>query len=436
MSPHPRLLWCVGLVCALMAVSILAPSLRPVGLLLNLLLLVAVAADLVVTPSPNSIAVRRETSPVLSVNAPNPVTLVLENRSQRPLTVDLDDDPPRPSDTTSLPQTLELRPWAEIEVVYSLTPKKRGKNQFRWVHLRYPTLYRLFYRSERRPLVQEVRIYPDIRTVARFDLLARKNRLAEMGLKMWRLKGQGGEFERLREYRLEDEVRQVDWKASAKHRRLISREFTVERNQNIILLLDCGRSMGNEYEGVTHLDRGLNASIMLGYIALGQGDNVTMLAFSNRIERTVGPVRGKPAVQSLIQSTFDLDPQWEASDYDLVWEELGRKQRKRSLVVLLTHALDEQHLVSIGRYAKIRSSNHLILLVFLKDVGLAELAAKIPRDDVEAFHAAAAAEMIGHHSRRVEELRNAGIFVLETLPQELSSAVINQYLDLKARHLL
>ena len=115
-----------------------------------------------------------------------------------------------------------------------------------------------------------MRIYPDIRTVRRFDLLARRNRLSEMGLKLWRLKGREGEFERLREYRVGDEIRHIDWRATSKHRKLISREFTTERNQNIVILLDCGRSMLNETDGISHLDRGLNASIAEGLAIEGE----------------------------------------------------------------------------------------------------------------------------------------------------------------------
>jgi uncharacterized protein (DUF58 family) len=285
-------------------------------------------------------------------------------------------------------------------------------------------------------LKTEVKIFPDIRAVRRFDLLARKNRLSEMGLKIWRLRGREGEFERLREYRREDELRHVDWKATAKYQKLISREYTVERNQNIVFLLDCGRSMSNETDGISHLDRGLNAAIILSYIALGQGDNVSLLAFSNRMERAAGPVRGKGAIRTLIRQSFDLEPTMEASDYGLACEDLMRRQKKRALVVLITHAIDQQHLSSIGLYLRTLVSPHLFLVVFLKDVALAELAGRVPGDDVDAFHVAAAAEMMASQARRIAELRDAGILVLETLPGELSSELINQYLDLKARHLL
>ena len=119
-----------------------------------------------------------------------------------------------------------------------------------------------------------------------------------------------------------------------------------------MIVLDCGRSMCNEQGGISHLDRALNAAIVLSYIALRQGDNVGFLAFSNRAERWVRPVRGAGAIQAIIRHTYDIEPRYEASDYSLMVEELRRRFRKRSLVVLLTHALDELHLGAISRHVR------------------------------------------------------------------------------------
>jgi uncharacterized protein (DUF58 family) len=268
------------------------------------------------------------------------------------------------------------------------------------------------------------------------DLLARRNRVAEMGLKLWRLKGREGEFERLREYRRGDEMRHVDWRATAKKQKLISREYTTERNQNVVILLDCGRSMCNETEGISHLDRGLNAAIILSYIALGQGDNVSFVGFSNRIERRAGPLRGKAAVRSLIRHTYDLEPRMESTDYGLACEDVLRRQKKRALVLLMTYALDEQHLDAIGRYLRSLISSHLFLCVLLKDLPLVGLAEREPTTDLEAFHVAAATEMLAAQERRLASLRASGIHATEVVPNELASQMINQYLDIKARHLL
>ncbi len=436
MIPRSTLLACYGVIGVFLVAGIWVPSLTAVAFAANILVAAVALYDLRRTPAPANVDILREVSEVLSVGTKNRVTLRLLNQGTTPLDIEVVDDVPRPSRCEGLPFRVELLPRKEIEATYHIVPQRRGQNRFQAVHFRYRSRWGLWTRSVKRSLESHVRIYPDIRTVRRFDLLARRNRLSEMGLKLWRLKGREGEFERLREYRREDEIRHIDWNATAKHRRLISREFTTERNQNIVILLDCGRSMFNETEGISHLDRGLNASIILSYIALGQGDNLSLLAFSNRIERFVGPVRGKPAIQSLIRQTYDLEPRLEASDYGLAIEDLLRRQRKRALVLMITYALDEQHLASIGRYLRNAVKSHLILCVFLRDLPLLNLAEQVPSTDLEAYQVAAAAEMLASQDRRIAELRSTGIHVTEVTPNELAAVVINQYLDIKARHLL
>jgi uncharacterized protein (DUF58 family) len=434
--PRPPLIAYYALAGGLLVLGIWIPLLTFIALSANFLVTLAAIYDLYRSVPPKLIDTHREVSEVLSMGAANPVLLRFLNRSSTPLRVEATDEPPRPSRVEGLPFETELVPQREVEGIYHLYPGKRGPNRFSFVHFRYESPYRLWMRSVKKPLVDDVRIYPDIRTVRRFDLLARRNRLSEMGLKLWRLKGREGEFERLREYRREDEMRQIDWRATAKHQKLISREFTTERNQNIVILLDCGRSMFNETEGISHLDRALNASIILSYIALGQGDNVSFVAFSNRIERYAGPVRGKAAIQSLIRQTYDLEPRLEASDYGVACEALLRRQKKRALVLLLTYALDEQHLDAIGRYLRNVTSSHLFLCVLVRDLPLVKLAEKVPATDLEAYEVAAATEMLSAQERRLAALRVSGIHATEVMPNELAASIINHYLDVKARHLL
>jgi uncharacterized protein (DUF58 family) len=434
--PTARLLKLYLLGVGLFVLGVWIPAFDPAGLLFNVFATIVAAVDYRRTTPSERIEILREVSDVLSVGTQNLVVLRLLNRASAPIRVEVTDEAPAPGRTDGLPFAAELHPQREVEAHYHLYPGRRGPNRFAFVHFRFPSPFGLWTRVVKRPLRSEVRIYPDIRTVRRFDLLARRNRLAEMGLKLWRLRGREGEFERLREYRREDELRHIDWRATAKNGKLISREFVVERNQNVVVLLDCGRTMVNETDGIAHLDRGLNASIILSYIALGQGDNVSLVAFSNRIERVAGPVRGKRAVQTLIQKTYDLEPRLEASDYALACEDLLKRQKKRALVLLITYALDEQHLETIGRYLGGIVSSHLFLCVLLKDLPLAALSETLPANDVEAYQVAAAVEMLNAQERRLSALRAAGIHATEVVPNELAAAVINQYLDVKARHLL
>jgi uncharacterized protein (DUF58 family) len=294
----------------------------------------------------------------------------------------------------------------------------------------------LWMLHDERELVHPVRVYPDIRAVHGVELLARQNRLSEAGVRLSRLRGRGTDFERLREYRREDEYRSVDWKATARHHAPISREYSVERNQNVLFLLDCGRSMCNELDGVTHFDRALNAVILLSYVALRQGDTVGVLAFSNRVERWVAPVRGASAVQTLIRQTYELEPKYEATDYSLMVEELRRRHRKRSLVVVVTHALDEVHLAAISQHVRQIRRPHLVLAAFLRNVPLEERSNAVPATDLEAFQVAAAAELVSTQTDQIARLTKSGLLVLDVLPESLSPQLINRYLDVKARQLL
>lgn len=436
MTPRPRLLYLVAFGVFPLLIGLWIPGVSQLGIVVNLLIGALAVLDLVLSPAPGSILIERTVSGTLSVGARNPVRLLVQNRNRDSIEIEITDDYPQPAEVVDLPQSATLGPWKENEFLYLLKPHQRGHARFSAVHFRYPSRFGLWWLRGERELVSEVKVYPDIRAVNEYELMAQKNRLSEIGLKMHRLRGQGSEFERLRDYRSEDEIRQIDWKATAKHSRLISREFNVERNQNIVILLDSGRTMRNESDGISHLDRGLNAAIMLSYIALGQGDNVALTAFAAQIERATKPVRGKPGVQTIVRHTFDLEATTDVADYALAVEDMRRRHRKRSLVILITHVVDEQHLTSVGQYFRTLVSPHLVLCVFLKDPAMSRLANRVPTGDIEAFQVAGAAEMLAAHTKQVARLRESGVLVVETLPEHLTADVINQYLEVKARQMM
>jgi len=418
----------------------LAPAtvrgLHSAGVAFNLLIFCLALVDLAVSPSLRRIDVEREMSDVMSVGARNAVRIWLTNRNRQNIKIDFEDEAPQPCATDGLPFVMSLAPLKARYRVYHVEPHHRGTTRFGDIYLRSTSQFGFWTFFDQRPTVRAVKVYPDIQAVHGIELMARRNRLAETGLKLSRLRGRGTEFDRLREYRREDEYRQIDWKATARQEQLVSREYVVERNQNILIVLDCGRSMCNEQGGISHLDRALNAAIVLSYIALRQADNVGFLAFSNRSERWVRPVRGAGAIQTIIRHTYDLAPRYEASDYGLMVEELRRRFRKRSLVVLLTHALDELHLAAISRHVRQLRTPHLVLAAFLRNVPLFERVQSIPKTDVDAFQIAAAAEMVHAQTRQIAELSHSGLLILDALPEQLSADLISRYLDIKARHLL
>ena len=436
MIPSRRLVLTAAILAMPLLLAGLNRSAADAALLLNLVLVAVACVDLLISPSPNDVAIHREISEVLSVGASNPATLTVRNRTGLTLALTLHDDPGPLCEVDRLPQSVTVGPGKEETIHYSVKPSRRGASEMPAVHLRFPTRLGLWTRHQIRPLPTPIRIYPDIRAVYRYELMARQNRLSEIGVRMVRMPGQGREFERLREFRYGDEIRQIDWKATARQRQLISREFNVERNQNIVIMVDCGRFMRNETDGISYLDRALNSAIMLSYIALGQGDNVSLLAFSNKIERFIRPVRGKPGIQSILRSTYDIQASQNVSDYSLALEYLTTVQRKRALIVLITFVTDELQLRVIGESLKLRSLPYLPLCVLLQDVGLRQMADRIPESDLDAYHTAAAAQVLTGQSHEAASLREAGIMLIDTPPDLLTERLINEYLSIKARNLM
>jgi len=436
MTPRRVLLILFALAGIPLVLGIFDPIAGRVGVLLTVLVVLIAFVDVAISVRPSRIDVERQAGDIMSVGTGNPVTVRLRNRSRSTLRIDVHDSPPMPCDTVGLPLRVELRPGREQSALYHVQSQHRGRNRFGRLYLRCRSRLGLWLLHDERDLDQPVRIYPDIKAVHGVELLARKNRLAEAGVRLSRIRGRGTDFDRLREYRREDEYRCIDWKATARHQNLISREYVVERNQNLLFLLDCGRSMCNETDGITHFDRALNAAILLSYVALRQGDTVGILACSNRVEQWVPPVRGATAVKTLIRQTYELEPTYNASDYQLMVEELRRRYRKRSLVVLVTHALDDVHLRGIGQAMHQLRSPHLVLGAFLRNVPLQERLDRIPTTDMEAFQVAAAAEMVATQTRRIARLEKSGLLIVDSLPEDLSARMIGRYLDVKARHLL
>ncbi len=233
MMPRTFLLLLLALASVPLIVGVWEPAVGRMGILLTLLLIAAALADLAISPRPRVVEVDREVAEVLSVGARNPVKLWLRNPGRLRLFLELHDEPPFPADIFDLPTRVELGPKQSRQVTYHVKPHHRGRNQFERVYLRCPSRLRFWQLTDDRELPQAVKIYPDVQAVHAVELLARHNRVAEVGVRLSQLRGRGTEFDRLREYRREDEYRSIDWKATARTRQLISREYVVERNQNV-----------------------------------------------------------------------------------------------------------------------------------------------------------------------------------------------------------
>jgi uncharacterized protein (DUF58 family) len=408
----------------------------PLVLLLDAGIVLAALGDLATLPSPRTVDLKREATRVVSLRKPCRVTLHVSHLGQGTLRVWLRDEVPQEAEAEPEELVLLLAPRSCVSVHYALKARRRGVLRLAAVHLRFRSRLGLWQRYVRLPLAQELHVYPDLKQLEEYDLLARTDRLSLIGVRRTRRIGLENDFERLRDYTLDDNYKHIDWRASARRQKLTVKDFQTSQSQRIVLLLDCGRLMVNESSGLSLLDHALNAALMLGYVALRQGDAVGLIAFADRVLRAVPPRGGMKQMNQLLHACFDRFPELVESRYDEAFLYLHTHVKKRSLVVLLTQVIDEVNAWQIERYLGNLSGRHLPLGVLLRDRALFAAIDQAGRDENSLFTAAAAADILLWRQQVLAGLTRRGALTLDLFPEELTAPLVNTYLEIKARQLL
>lgn len=423
---------CMGL--ALLANrALVAPLLAVDGLIV---LFAALDAFLARRPL---LTVERELPRVLSVGRANPVKLTISSRAGRPLLVTFTDDRSPDLESPELPLQVLVPAGGRVRVTYHVRPGRRGAAALGDHHLRYPSPLGMWQRQLRLPASQAVKVYPDVAAVRQYELLARQSRESLM-VRAVRLRGGENEFERLRDYGRDDQYRNIDWKATARRSRLIVREYQQERNQTVVCLLDSGRLMTAESAGISHLDHALNATLMMAHVAARGGDQVGLLAFDAEVRAFVPPTGGRRAVNRVVQASYDLHPALVETDFDMAGAHLAGRLRKRALVTIFTQVIDEVAARDLLRLVRGLPPRHLPLCVLFRDEEVERLVelpvAPSAALDADLHLAAAAAEAITWRERLIKELIAGGAMVLHVPGKDMTPAVVNRYLRIKAQHLL
>ncbi|MBX7059604.1 MAG: DUF58 domain-containing protein [Leptospirales bacterium] len=321
-------------------------------------------------------------------------------------------------------------------VEYRLQIPLRGRYQLECVYLTCYSIFGLARRVYRIACPSTLRVYPDLKAVSRYSLLARRSHLGLLGIRRARRAGGDTEFERLREFQRDDEFRHIDWKATARQNKMIVRTYQMTQNQSVHFLLDCGRVMTAEFDGRSLLDYALNSALLLAHVALKQGDRVGLSAFAAATLRYVKAAPGPVQQRRLIQASYDLAARPEESNLDAAFQFLNAVSRKRSLVILITNVIDELTANQLLAYLGAISGRHLPFAVLLKQREIESLADAPPAESGDLFEMSAAADFLLWRESAVQRLRNRGVLCLEAFPDQLDSALINEYLKIKARKLL
>ena len=403
---------------------------------LDVILLCVVVFDLFTLPTRKGFSAERETVRIASLRKPHRVALTLLNHSRRSFAATVRDGVPHELNPEPAEFDRRLPARSRLTLRYVLRPSRRGAFRVETVHLRVRSRLGLWQRMLEYPLTSILHVYPDMKQLGQYAVLARTGRLNLLGVRRTRRIGLDHDFERLRDYTVDDNYKHIDWRATARRQKLTVKDFQATQSQRIIFLMDCGRMMTNEAAGLSLLDHGLNAMLMLSYVALRQGDSVGLVSFSDEIHGFIPPRGGMNQMNRLLHASFDRFPQLVESRYDLAFRYLASHCRKRSLVVLVTNVIDEVNANQVEQYLTNLVGRHLPLGVLLRDRRLFEAVDVEQPTDEQLWPAAAAADILAWRHQVLADLQSKGVLSLDVFPEEMTAPLVNRYLEIKARHLL
>lgn len=430
MIPTPRLLALVALAAV---VGLLLPLHQvPTGLWAGWmgLVVLAAAADALGLAWEVPLAVERRVAGSLSLGVFSTVTLRVYNGARRACAVDITDHAPAAMETRGLPRRLRVAPGGWTAVDYQCRPRVRGEHVFAMVQLKKASPLGLWQGTRRVGHESVVRVYPDFAALGPYALYALDQKLSVFGALKRRRRGEGSEFHQLREFRQGDALRQIDWRATARTRRLISREYQDERDQTLLFLLDCGRRMRTRDGALSHFDQALNAMLLMSYVALRKGDAVGVASFGGEA-RWLAPRKGGATLTLLLNTLYDLQPTLTVADYVTAATDLMARQRKRALVVLVTNIHGEEQ-EELRQAVALLRRRHLVVVTSLREMVLDEVMDAPVATLPDALRVCAAHDYVAERDHGLGMLRRAGVPVVDVTPPRLPVALVNAYLAIKA----
>ena len=414
-----------------------APAFLIVSMLTMLGMFIAII-DLLATRSMlrGNVELLREFPGTVTVELPRSGLHRIVNSSRMPLRFRVFED--------NLPQFRKsvASGWASVaaggtsELPLVIRSRQRGEQALGGAGLRVLAGLQLWVTQLRYELDQHVRVYPLIEELMGGDLFAHRRRLWGIGQHHSRKYGRGTDFDHLRDYTPDDEFRSINWKATARRGRPVVNQFQVDQSRDLMLLVDCGRLMHTEIAGRPRIDRYLDAAVHLAYLALSQKDRVGLIAFSSETRRYVPPSRRARQLDAIIDAVFDLRAEFVESDYARVLAMLRSRHSKRGLVVLFTDLVDsvssQRAVANLSRLSR----THLPVIVILDDPQIGQMAESRTRTPDDPYIKASAELILAQKRRTIAELRSQGILIVNVAAEHLNAAVLDQYLQVKARNLI
>lgn len=358
------------------------------------------------------------------------VQLCLHHDYAQPLQVEVFDHLPAEMAFEHLPLKVDLHPGEMTRLSYRVRPLQRGHFHIPRCEISLPSPMGLWRARRYLDVAGETRVYPDFARLYGAQLMAVDDWISQLGVRQRPRRGLGLEFHQLREFRDGDTLRQIDWKATARKRTPIAREYQDERDQQIIFLLDCGRRMRSQDGELSHFDHALNACLLLSYVALRQGDAVGLSTFAGEQNRFLAPVKGQAQLNVLLNALYDLHCTQQPADFSAAVENLLSRQHRRALVVLVTNLRDEDDQALLGTVKRL-GRQHKVLIASLREEVLDSLRQQPVQDLNSALDYCGTLDYLNARAGLHERLIAHNVPVLDARPSELGPQLVNSYLAWK-----
>ena len=434
---HQRFFVYISIIAALFLVSFWVDLLYQVAWLFVLGLAVLFLFDaFVLFRFKNGIKARRILPDKFSNSDENPVPVTIENKYPIKIFLKVIDELPKQFQKRDFELNTEIATKQSHNFEYQVRPVERGEYNFGNLNLFVSSSLQMVARRYRFDAEQMVAVYPSYIQMRKYEFLALSNKLTEFGLKKIRRIGHTMEFEQIKNYVAGDDVRTINWKATAKRAQLMVNQYQDEKSQPIYSIVDTGRVMKMPFEELKLLDYAINSTLALSNIALLKNDKAGLLTFSKKLEKLIPASNKRTHINVINEALYNVDTKFTDSDFGYLYATIKRKINQRSLLILYTNF---EHISSLHRqlpFLKAISRQHLLVTVFFENTELDDLISENVEDLQSIYHKTIAEKFAYEKRLIVKELENRGIHAILTKPQNLSVNVINKYLEFKAKGLI
>jgi len=405
------------------------------ALVLNIILFLLILVDILISPNyKKKVEIKIIIDKHYKINAYNDFTLLIKNNNRLPAKFYFMMDLDYSFDRNYSKKIIKIGPMQEREVRLKIFAKRRGEFEIKYFFIKCKSLLNLLYFYRKFKYSVKINVAPFVSNINEtFKILQEKIKKIE-GFQKNNLIGDGHDFEMLRDYIKGDEFNKIDWKATSRHKKPITKVYRLENTLEVALLIDCGRLMATEVSGMSLLDYAVNSSLVLSYAAVKGSDKVSLTCFGADIIKYVPPVKTKKDIKKLNYVLTDIEYQNIESNYQTVFSFIKQKLSKRSLIILLTDIIDDSNIRIYHKYLSLLKKKHIILLVLIRDKNLFNVGKSLLSDKVNIYTKTAAADLILRRHKTIFDLKKLGIDILDLYPEEITPKIINKYIEIKNRN--